>query len=86
MNRNSGVNTKIRSHTGPICVPADWLNRKIGLYVWDTTGVKRPAQEIPAGHVQVTKRGALAAVKLGRLDIAARTQDNVLLLYEARTG
>ena len=86
MNTPPSVRKQIQDHRGPIFAPTEWMDRRIGLYWWDATAVRNPAPEIPPGHVQITKKGALGLVRVNQINIIATLEGNTLTLHEETKG
>lgn len=80
----------IRRHKGAIFVPARWLERRIGLYpadvIKDTNQAHRLHPAPPPDHVQITKKAALALIRLGMLDLETRIDQESLTLRERTIG
>ena len=80
----------IRRHKGPIFVPARWLERRVGLYpadvIKDNNQPHRLHPDPPPEHVQITKKAALALLRLRTLDLDARLDQDRLTLRERTAG
>ena len=78
----------VRAHRGPIFVPDTWLERRVGLYPIDVVGpTNMPSHQAarkPTGHVQITKKAALAIIRLKNINITAcQTADGLTLKQRA---
>lgn len=80
----------VRRHKGAIFVPARWLERRVGLYPADviksTNQAHRLHPEPPPDHVQITKKAALALIRLHTLNLETRIDLDRLTLRERSIG
>lgn len=81
------ISATIRNHKGHFFVPENWIGRGIGIYPWDTTAAKRrPAPMTVPGHVQITKKAAMALLRLKQVQLETSLQGTALILRERRLG
>ena len=76
----------LRRHRGALFAPAQWLERRIGLYQADV--IRRGNQghlqhpDPPPEHLQITKKAALALLRLGRIELEHEITGRGLVLSE----
>ena len=78
----------IRKHCGPIFVPENWLERRIGIYPGDVIGPasrhRDQADSVPEGHLQITKDAALSIIRHGLLELDTPQTGPFLTLRQRR--
>ena len=76
----------LRRHRGALFAPAQWLERRIGLYQADV--IRRGNQghlehpDPPPEHLQITKKAALALLRLGSIELEHQASGDRLVLRE----